>query len=75
MRERDEMANQELDQAQETLEPKEDLAPYAGQWVALREGRVVASDLDPMLLREQDEVEEDDVVLPVAHAEPGYFIA
>ena len=69
------MAVQEFNEAQEQLEPKEDLAPYAGQWVALRKGKVVASDLDPVRLREKKEVKDDDVILPVAHREGGYFVA
>lgn len=69
------MIVQDLDKAQQKLEPKDDLAPYAGQWVALRDGKVIAHDIDPIRLREQDGVTEEDVILPVAHAHPGIFIA
>lgn len=69
------MPVRELDKAQQKLEPKDDLAPYAGQWVALRDGKVIASDIDPVRLRGQDGVTEEDVVLPVAHSGPGIFIA
>ncbi len=69
------MAIEELDKAQEKLEPKDDLAPYAGQWVAVRDGKVIASDIDPVRLRDRSEVNQDDVILPVAHSRPGIFIA
>ena len=50
---------------QQQLAPKEDLAPYAGQWVALRDGYVVASALDAVTLRQNPEVRDDDVLVPV----------
>jgi len=68
------MTAREFNEAQEQLEPKEDLAPYAGQWVALRKGRVVASDLDPVRLRQHAKLGDDDVILPVAHTEGGYLV-
>lgn len=39
-----------LDQA--SLAPKEDLRPYAGKWVALRDGYVIASAEDSVSLRD-----------------------
>ena len=45
--------------------PKEDLESYRGQWVALRDGHVVANDLDPVALRDNPEVSEDDTLMPV----------
>lgn len=54
--------------------PKGDLAPYAGQWVALRNGEVVASDIGAEQLREHDEVRDDDMLVPVGHPDRGYFI-
>lgn len=45
--------------------PKEDLTPYAGHWVALRDGYVIASALDAVTLRAQPEIHEDDVLIPV----------
>ena len=56
---------QELAERQRELAPKEDLSPYAGQWVALRNGYVVASALDAVTLRKEANVREDDVLLPV----------
>jgi hypothetical protein len=46
-----------------------DLTPYAGQWVALRDGEVVASDLDAVALRYRPEVLPTDALLPVP--DPG----
>lgn len=42
------------------LEVKSDLSPYRGSWVALRDGEVVASALDPIELRENDAVHDED---------------
>ncbi len=54
--------------------PKGDLAAYAGQWVALRKGEVVASDIDAEQLKEHAEVHDGDVLVPVGHPDRGYFI-
>jgi hypothetical protein len=47
------MVSQELLHQQRALAPKEDLAPYAGQWVILREGLVVdhATDIQTLIDR------------------------
>jgi hypothetical protein len=37
------MVAQELLHQQRTLAPKDDLTPFAGQWVVLRDGRVIDS--------------------------------
>ena len=58
---------------QESL-PKQDLSPYAGQWVALRDGLVVASDLDPVALRDNPVVRASDTLLPVPPAGEGIYI-
>jgi hypothetical protein len=68
------MSVQEVEQAQRALSPQDDLAPYAGQWVALRNGHVVASGIDPESLREDPAVEPDDVIVPVSDADGGYFL-
>jgi hypothetical protein len=72
------MAVQDQDsfrQAQAELEPKEDLTPYMGKWVALRSGRVVASDLSAKGLRDNPEVRPTDSLIPVPRSRAGYFIA
>ena len=63
-----------LEEQQDALTPKEDLTQYAGQWVALRDGYVIANDLDPVALRDRDDVHEDDILIPVPTAEDGIFI-
>jgi len=62
-------------EAQEAFEPKEDLTPYIGRWVALRAGHVVANDIDAQALRQHPEVREDDVLVPVSRSHGGYFVA
>ncbi len=59
------MTIQEIQRQQEAVMPKEDLESYRGQWVALRDGYVVANDLDPVALRDNPEVSEDDTLIPV----------
>jgi len=50
---------------QQKLAAKQDLSRYAGQWVALRDGYVIAAALDAVTLREQPGVQEDDILIPV----------
>lgn len=64
-----------LIEAQEALEPKEDLTPYVGRWVALRAGHVIASDLNAEALRAQAKVKKGDVIVPVSRSRGGYFVA
>jgi hypothetical protein len=61
--------------AQTELNPKESLRPYQGRWVALRDGKVIASDLSLAALRSQPEVKGTDVVMPVSRHQGRYFIA
>jgi hypothetical protein len=53
---------------------REDLTPYAGSWVAIRDGKVVASALDSVELRDKPEVHEDDVLMPVPDRTEGVYI-
>ncbi|MEX2448465.1 MAG: hypothetical protein WD404_06950 [Solirubrobacterales bacterium] len=62
-------------EAQAKLDAKEDLAPYMGKWVALRGGKVVASDLSAKALRDREEVRPTDAIVPVPRTRAGYFIA
>ncbi len=64
----------ELERRQQELEPKDDLTPYGGQWVALRDGHVVGHDVDPTRLRAQEGINEDDAIVPVAPSGSGVFI-
>ncbi len=59
------MTVEELERKQRELAPKDDLSPYVGQWVALRDGRVIASDLDAVALRDNPAVQDGDVLMPV----------
>jgi hypothetical protein len=68
------MTVRDIQQQQKALMPKEDLARYAGQWVALRKGKVIASDIDAEQLKEHAEVRDDDVLVPVGYPDRGYFI-
>jgi len=52
----------------------EDLTPYAGSWVAIRDGKVVASALDAVELRDNPVVREDDFLMPVPDGAAGVFI-
>lgn len=52
-------------ECQQQLVPREDLTSYAGQWVALRDGYVIASALDAVTLSTQPEIYEADVLIPV----------
>ena len=61
----DQVTVREIQQQQEAVMPKEDLESYGGQWVALRDGYVVANDLDPVALRDNPEVSQGDTLIPV----------
>ncbi|MHB1860333.1 MAG: DUF5678 domain-containing protein [Solirubrobacteraceae bacterium] len=51
-----------------------DLTAYAGSWVAIRDGNVVASALDPVELRDKPEVRDDDILMPVPDRTDGAYI-
>ena len=61
-----------LDQA--SLAPKQDLRPYAGKWVALRDGYVVAAAEDSVSLRDDPAVDESDQLLPVPNPDSGIYV-
>jgi len=64
----------ELERRQHELGPKDDLTPYGGQWVALRDGHVVGHDVDPTRLRAQEGITDADAIVPVAPPGSGAFI-
>lgn len=68
------MTTVEIDQVQAAVMPHGDLAPYAGQWVAVRDGQVIAHDVDPVRLREHPDVQPDDALVPVAYPDRGVFV-
>lgn len=59
---------------QDKLAPTESLEAYIGQWVLLREGRVIDSDLDPGRLLARVEREDDDIVLRVTDHREGVYL-
>jgi hypothetical protein len=63
-----------VQEIQRELAPKEDLTQYAGQWVALRDGFVVAHALDAVTLRENPDVSETDTIMPVSSHSSGVFV-
>lgn len=62
-------------EAQAKLDAKEDLAPYMGRWVAVRDGKVIASDLSLSALQSQAPVDSSDVFMPIPRTRPGFLIA
>jgi len=47
---------------------------YAGSWVAIRDGKVIADALDSVELRNKPEVKEDDFLMPVPDAGAAAFL-
>jgi hypothetical protein len=64
-----------LRRAQTELDAQVDLSPYLGRWVALRGGKVVASEERAEALLAHPEVRDDDVLMPVSPSRHGYFVA
>ena len=54
--------------------PPDDLEHYSGEWVAMRDGRVVAHDPDPEKLRAHPDVRETDDVFPVGEPPSGFYL-
>jgi hypothetical protein len=52
----------------------DDLAPYRGSWVAIRDGKVIADAIDPVELRENPAVREDDWFLLVPSQLDGSYL-
>lgn len=68
------MAVDELAREQGKALSHDDLSAYRGQWVALRDGRVIASDFDAATLRDKFEVESTDELTPVPLDGDGIYI-
>jgi hypothetical protein len=64
-----------FERAQRAGMPWMDLAEYEGEWVALRDGQVVASNLDVVALLDDAHVQGDDVLEPVPIDGPRIVIA
>lgn len=52
----------------------EDLTKYAGSWVAIRDGKVIADALDSVELRNKPEVKDDDFLMPVPDSGSSAFL-
>ncbi len=52
----------------------EDLDPYDGRWVAMRNGKVVAHAADEEALKAHPHVEEGDLAFPVGHPVTGFYM-
>ena len=61
-----------LDQAH--LAPLEDTRPYAGKWIAIRDGRIIASANDSVSLRDNPDVRSDDQLVPVPSSDTGIYV-
>jgi hypothetical protein len=66
------MIAQELLHQQRELAPKQDLAEFAGQWVVLRDGHVVAHAHEMAELMSQDVLSDRDALIRVPDP-PGSF--
>jgi hypothetical protein len=53
--------------------PEDDLEHYDGEWVAVRDGKVVAHDVDPEALQANPEVLPTDDVFPVGDPPSGFY--
>lgn len=68
------MTVDELERAQEAVLPAEDLEPYRGMWVAIRRGRIIASNLAPVALRNDPKVRKTDTLTPVPAQRDGMYV-
>ena len=68
------MTVEQIAREQNRMLPKEDLTPYAGRWVALRDGQVIATNIDAVALRDDPEVTSEDTLLPVPPGGEGIHI-
>jgi hypothetical protein len=68
------MKVQEVVPQQQRALAKEDLSGYDRQWVALREGRVIASHVSGVALRGRPEVGPGDILMPVPPRGTAVFI-
>jgi hypothetical protein len=72
MSEPDQAALEETEDDERAL-PEDDLEHYDGQWVAVRDGKVVAHDADPEALRADPAVLPSDDVFPVGDPPSGFY--
>lgn len=68
------MEPHELLRQQQELAPKDDLSSYDGEWVALRNGHVVAHEADPYELRSRTDVFASDALIRVSCVPSGLVV-
>ena len=70
-----ELGDETLEEAEDTEPalPEDDLEHYDGEWVALRDGKVVAHDVDPEALQANPAVLPTDDVFPVGDPPSGFY--
>lgn len=61
-----------LDQAH--LAPLEDTRPYAGKWIAVRAGHIIASADDSVSLQKNPDVRSDDQLIPVPSSDTSIYV-
>jgi hypothetical protein len=66
------MVAQELLHQQRALAPKQDLSKYKGQWVVLRDGRVVDHDMNMQALIERGLLSDRDSVIRVSSLDGSF---
>jgi Family of unknown function (DUF5678) len=64
----------ELEVPEEPQLGPDDLEHYTGEWVAMRDGRVIAHDPDLEQLRLNPEVRETDDVFPIGDPPSGFYL-
>jgi hypothetical protein len=52
----------------------DDLTPYDGEWVAVRDGKVVAHAQDEETLRADPNVQDGDDMYPVGEPPSGFYL-
>jgi hypothetical protein len=70
---REEQGATEGREDEESSLPEGDLQHYDGQWVAVRDGRVVAAAVDEETLRADPAVQEGDDVYPIGDPPSGFY--
>jgi hypothetical protein len=62
-----------MSRLEETELPEDDLEHYDGRWVAMRDGKVIAHDVDAESLLANPAVRETDDMFPVGAPPSGFY--
>jgi hypothetical protein len=63
-----------LSEPEQQQAAEHDLSRYDGQWVAVRDGKVVAHADDEETLRADPTVQEDDDIYPIGDPPSGFYL-